>query len=148
MDKERFKLIPAVHIILLRDGKVLMLRRFNTGWMDGRYSLIAGHFDGGETARHAAAREAMEEAAVRIDEEDLEFAHVMHRHSDTERVDFFFVARKWSGEPRNAEPNKCDWMGWFPVGSMPDNTVPYIRLALENVEMGVKYSEFEWPLDQ
>jgi len=32
---ERFKLVSAVHIFLIRDGKVLLLRRFNTGYEDG-----------------------------------------------------------------------------------------------------------------
>ncbi len=32
---ERFRLLAAVHLFLLRDGAVLLLRRFNTGYEDG-----------------------------------------------------------------------------------------------------------------
>jgi hypothetical protein len=34
---ERFKLVSAVHLFFIRDGKILLLRRFNTGYEDGKY---------------------------------------------------------------------------------------------------------------
>jgi 8-oxo-dGTP diphosphatase len=48
---ERFRLVAAVHIFLVRDGQVLLLRRFNTGYEDGNYSVVAGHLDGGEEVK-------------------------------------------------------------------------------------------------
>ena len=51
--KKRFKLIPSVYIILVKDGKTLLLRRQNTGYEDGNYGLVAGHADGDESARAA-----------------------------------------------------------------------------------------------
>jgi 8-oxo-dGTP pyrophosphatase MutT (NUDIX family) len=38
---------PASYFILEKDGKVFLARRFNTGYEDGKYSLVAGHLDGG-----------------------------------------------------------------------------------------------------
>src|SRR5271157_201626 len=100
--------------------------------------------DGNETAKKAAVRETKEEAGLAITENDLDFAHVMHRRSDSERaedsgerVDFFFKVKRWNGEPRNAEPEKCDDMRWFPLDQLPENTVPYIRFAIENIMNGV-----------
>ena len=50
MKKERFKLIPAVFLIFRRGDEVLLLRRANTGYQDGKYGLVAGHLDGDELA--------------------------------------------------------------------------------------------------
>lgn len=143
--KDRVRLVPTSHLILTRDGKVLMSRRFNTGWGDGSYSLVAGHLDGGETFLEAMVREAREEAGIEIDEKDLKVVHVMHRMTDHERIDFFMRAGRWSGEPRIMEPDKCDDMGWFPLDSLPENTIPYVRQAIEKVMAGVYYSEHGWP---
>jgi 8-oxo-dGTP pyrophosphatase MutT (NUDIX family) len=140
----RFKLLGAVHLFLLREGQVLLLRRFNTGYEDGKYSVPAGHLDGGEEVKAATVREAYEEAGVRIDPADLTIVGVMHRRSDEERVDFFLAASRWTGEITNAEPHKCDELAWFPLDALPGNMIPYVRRALENVRQGCWFDSFGW----
>src|SRR5512143_2039727 len=111
----------TVHLLFFRENQILMLRRFNTGYADGQYSVPAGHLDGGETVRAAAIREAEEETGVRIEADDLSFSTVMHRIEDDERVDFFVLVHKWDGEPFNAEPEKCDDLRWVEVAQLPEN---------------------------
>lgn len=142
---DRFKLIAAVYVLFRQDDKILMLQRKNTGYEDGRYSLVAGHADGDEPLTVAAAREASEEAGVEIDPADLVLKTVMHRRQDDERLDFFFEPRRWNGEIRNAEPDKCSDLSWFPINALPSNTIPYIRSAVECCRSGVVYSEFWRP---
>jgi 8-oxo-dGTP diphosphatase len=142
--EKRFKLILSVYLILVKDGKVLLLRRFNTGYEDGNYGLVAGHADGNERATDAMCREALEEAGLVIKPKDLKFVHFMHRRQNDERADVFFTADKWEGEPKNMEPDKCDDLSWFPLDNLPSNIIIYIKEVLENFQKGVYYSEFGW----
>lgn len=145
MPKERFKLIPTSHLILIKDDKILLSRRFNTGYEDGNYSVVAGHLDGNETFIKAMIREVKEEASIDIAAKDLEVAHAMHRKSPPEeRIDFFIKANDWRGEPKIMEPDKCDDLRWFPINNLPANTIPYIRQAIEKIRKKIFYSEFGW----
>ena len=47
--RERFKISIAVFLFLIKDNKILLIKRSNTGWMDGFYSVPAGSIDGSET---------------------------------------------------------------------------------------------------
>jgi 8-oxo-dGTP pyrophosphatase MutT (NUDIX family) len=142
---ERFRLVSAVHLFLLQNGRVLLLRRSNTGYEDGNYSVIAGHLNGDEEIKAAAIREAEEEAGIEIVPEDVEVVGVMHRRSDDERIDFFLAARTWSGRISNKEPDKCDGLAWFELRALPDNVIPYVRRALENYRRGRWFDSFGWP---
>lgn len=144
MSKKRFKMPVAVHLLLIKDGKILLLRRFNTGYQDGNYSVVAGHSDGDEDVKAAMIREAKEEAGINMVPENVKFASVMHRKSEDERIDFFFTADSWQGEITNMEPEKCDDLSWFEIDKLPDNTIPYIRKAIENYTSGVNFDIYGW----
>lgn len=144
MTPERYPFFATVHIFLLRDGSLLMLRRFNTGFEDGNYSVVAGHLEGGETVRQGAMREALEEAGVRLNPAALQVAGVIHRNSDHERIDFFLTATDWEGEPVNCEPQYCDELCWAALDNLPENTVAYVRRAIQNYQNGIWYDEFGW----
>lgn len=139
----RARFPTTIHLFFFRENQVLLLRRFNTGFRDGEYSVPAGHLDGGETVVQAGLREGKEEAGVDLRESDLTFSTVMHRIEDDERVDFFFQVQAWSGEPFNAEPEKCDDLRWFALDALPENTVPYVRQALANHLSGVRFAEYQ-----
>lgn len=142
---ERFKAIVAAHLFLRAGDEILLLRRYNTGYEDGRYSVPAGHVDGGETVSRAMIREAGEECGIVIAPEHLEAVGVMHRLSDEERIDFFFAASRWTGEVRNLEPNKCDELSWHPIDALPANMIPYVDYAISCFCRGVWFSEYGWP---
>ena len=153
----RTKFPVTVHLLFIQDNRVLLLRRFNTGYEDGNYSVPAGHLDGGESVRMAAQREALEEIGVHIDLNDIAFVNVMHRKSNDTllplsgagagtggRVDFFFNIEAWDGEPFNAEPDKCDKLHWCELDALPENIIPYVKRAIQNFRDGIVFGEFGW----
>lgn len=108
-----------------------MSQRKNTGYADGQWSLVAGHLNGGESVAEAAAREALEEAAIAVPRNSITTVGVMHRRSDLERVEFFASSFRWFGTIINAEPQKCACLEWHPASRLPSNTIPYIRVAID-----------------
>ena len=141
---ERFQLCAAVHLFLMRGDETLLLRRFNTGYEDGNYSVIAGHLDGDEEVIAAALREAREEASIVIAPEEVEVVGVMHRKEADEYINFFLVSSRWAGTITNMEPAKCDALAWFPLDDLPTNVVPYVRRALGNYRCGRWFDSFGW----
>lgn len=145
MSSEKFLVRAAVYLILLKENKILLARRFNTGWMDGKYSLIAGHLDGNESVSKAMMREVKEEAGIKIEKSNLIPATVIHRKCpDQEYIDFFFVCNNWVGNPTIMEKDKCDDMSWFSLNNLPNNLLPYIKEALNNYKNQIPFSETGW----
>ncbi len=145
MSKKRFKIIPTVYLILRKGNKILIARRYNTGFHDGDYSFPAGHLDGNETMVSAMIREVKEEVGITLKPEDLRLVHVMHRkESNEERINLFFTAGKWNGKPRIMELHKCDDLNWFKLDNLPKNIIPYIKQVINCLKENRFYSEFGW----
>jgi 8-oxo-dGTP diphosphatase len=144
MDKLHALMPVAVHLFFFKDNRVLLLRRFKTGWQDGNYSVPAGHVDAGETVTAASIREAREETGVDLLAENIKVVHVMHRKSEEERIDFFLTVSSWTGEITNQEPHKCDDLRWFSPGALPVNLIPYVKQGLDNYQKGILFSEHGW----
>ncbi len=69
----------------------------------------------------------------------------MHRSkndADCERIDLFFGADEWSGHIKNAESEKCEDLGWFPLNKFPKNIIPHVKQAVDNIGNKIYYSEF------
>ncbi|PKL36727.1 NUDIX hydrolase [Candidatus Peregrinibacteria bacterium HGW-Peregrinibacteria-1] len=144
-EKERFKPYVAAYLALTQNDQVLLLRRFNTGYQDGNYSLIAGRLDGGETTKQCIIREAAEEAGIQVNPEDLEVAHVAHRLTPArEYFDIYLRTEKWTGEITNMELDKCDELKWHDLENLPDNILPEVKLALQSINQKIHFGEFGW----
>lgn len=142
--KERYKFISAVYLLLIKENKILLLKRQNTGYEDAKYSLVSGHIDGNETIKQAMIREAKEEAGIIIHEEDIEIATFLHRKTEPERLDFFLKCNKWNGEITNAEPDKCSELTWYDINRLPNNIIPCVKKAIENYQNNIIFDNFGW----
>jgi hypothetical protein len=68
------------------------------------------------------------------------------QHADPidERVDFFFTARAWAGEPRIVETHKAAELRWSPLDALPSPMVPHEAHALAHLGSGERYLTFGW----
>jgi ADP-ribose pyrophosphatase YjhB (NUDIX family) len=135
----RHRVVVGVHLVLRRDGAVLLgLRARDLPFGAGLWHLPSGHLEAGEMASHALVREAHEELGIVVYQPRL--VHTMHHGTDDGgRLALFFEAASWTGEPTNREPGKCDALRWFPLLMLPTSgMVPYALAALRSRE---PYSE-------
>lgn len=142
---EEHRPFTASYLVLQRDNEVLLMKRKNTGFKDGMYSLVAGHVDEGENYKQAMVREAKEEAGIKIDKKELETLTVMHRKSECRTyVDIFFKTQSWEGDIENREPEKCSELSWYETDDLPENTVYYVEKVLKGLNNGMNYQELGW----
>jgi 8-oxo-dGTP diphosphatase len=143
---DRPRVIVDVNLLLRAGNDILLGRRAGTGFAAGCYSLPAGHLELGESVYDALIREAYEELGITIASGDVTFVQVMHNSYGLGRMAFFFEVRSWAGEVINQEPGKCDDLRWFPLGTLPDPMVPYIRQAIESYRAGqqAKLTLYGW----
>ena len=135
-----FQLIVDVHLLLLRDGDILLGRRANTGYGDGAYEPPSSRLDERETIVEAAVRVAAEETGITLDPGQVSLEHVMHDVSGAGRIAFFLGADGWDGSPA-AMDNYSD-LDWFSPGAMPANMIDRARVAVRNFAAGARFSTY------
>ncbi len=146
---KHFKSFSAIFPIILQEKddtiQILMHRRKNTGYQDGKWDIAAsGHVDEGETAKMAVVRECAEELGIDVKIKDLSFVHLSHRVSNTggrTYYDIYFVVNKYHGIPKVIEPDKCSELRWFKIDDLPNEIIDIRKIALDNYKNDIQYSE-------
>lgn len=147
--EEHFQTYSAVFPIILRtvgsSVQILLHRRQNTGFQDGRWDLAgSGHVDESETAKMAVVRECREELGIEVKTDDITFAHLSHRVGSPggrTYYDIYFVVHKYGGTPAIMEPDKCSELEWFAIDALPDEIIEIRRMDLNHYRNHVSYSE-------
>ncbi len=130
-----------VHLLLRRDGRVLLGRRSNTGYGDGAYEPPSSRLDERETVVEAAIRVAAAQAGISLSPSHVTLAHVMHDVSGAGRIAFFLAADGWEGEPGSACASYSD-LAWFNAGDLPANMIDRARVAVRNYAAGIGFSTY------
>lgn len=135
----------ASYVVLRKGDKVAFVLRSNTAWMNSHYGLPSGKVEVGESFRVAAIREGKEEVGVTIKPENLRPVLTVHRNDDDSYwVDQYFEVVDWEGEAHNAEPHMHSEVAWLDLNNLPDNIIPSVRRALEQITTGNSYFEEGW----
>ncbi|OGL36542.1 hypothetical protein A3E49_01205 [Candidatus Saccharibacteria bacterium RIFCSPHIGHO2_12_FULL_49_19] len=140
-----YRAILVATITVIDDGKVLLVKRKQTGFMDGYYATPGGHVDADETIREAAVRELKEETGLIVKEQDLKLFHILQDENIAPKnyISFRFLVKKWRGIPRLCEPEKSEDVGFFDINN-PPKLSPYVKLDLQVINnRGVTFSRAE-----
>ncbi len=150
--KKRYESKVAVFLILMRkvNGKIeiLLQRRYNTGYMDGKYDMAcSGHLEKGESLSMALVREAKEEIDLDIKEENLKLVSVIHPYKE-DYINVFFITEKYEGTPKIMEHNKCDDLRWFDLDDLPENITIRNKNVIKNIQKGIIYDDGDFSLQK
>ncbi|MCZ6643371.1 MAG: NUDIX domain-containing protein [Gammaproteobacteria bacterium] len=133
----------VVHVMLIREEQLFLLRRSQTGFMDGYYCLPGGHQNVGERVSEAGVRECLEETGVRTT--NLIPVCVMpYRSGRHQGLNFIFQAGDWEGSPDINEPTLFDDCCWSPLDRLPDPHAPWMAELFELRRNKKWYKEFQW----
>lgn len=106
----------AVGVAVFRDDRLLLVRRVMNPGRE-RWALPGGYLDAGEDPRVAAAREAAEEAGVRVEVGDV--LDVFANPPEDGGAVFVLYAAEWlSGEP--APGDDADAAAFFARDALPE----------------------------
>ncbi|WP_164470888.1 NUDIX domain-containing protein [Vaginisenegalia massiliensis] len=146
---ERYKTMSAVFLIIVKDGKVLLQKRKDTGYCDGWYDCGAsGHVEADESTKQAAVRELAEELRVEIPMDRLDLATTIHIRSNDKVYYYFYFALELAGDEEFDfvinEPDKNDELIWVDLNHLPDRLIDYNQIAIHNYQEGIPYSEIGW----
>ena len=126
--------------------EILLMQRQNTGYMDGCWSLPAGHADDGELPIEACIREMEEEIGITVKKEDISFLHcnahpaIIFGLEGKMYVSLTFRIAKYTGEIQNKEPKKCADIRFFPLDNLPKELPPEVAEMFKGFPK-VPYSE-------
>lgn len=142
--EKRKPFLASTHLFLIKWNEILLYLRkwWSQDWL---YNLIAWHLDWWETPRESTVREAIEEAWIIININNLKFCNITHSitWTWTEYMQFYFSCDKWKWEIKNLEKDRCYEMKFFPLNNLPKNITPYIKDAINNYKNQIIYSEYK-----
>lgn len=128
----------GVGVIVIKDGKVLLLRRTSSHG-EGTWCFPGGHLEFNESIENCAKRESLEESGVTI--KNLRFVNITNDIFKEEKKHYItiFMVSDWeSGEAKIMEPDKITDMGWFEWNDLPKP----LFLPTQNL-IGMGYNPFE-----
>lgn len=144
---DRFTSIVDAHVLLRRDGELLLLRRAGNVYASGQLCLPSGHLEEGQSIVDAAVAETKQEVGIVLDPTRLTMVLAMHqRNMDgiNTRFGFFFQPEHWDGQPANCEPHKHSELIWADPDKLPPDTHEYTAAAIAAIQRGSTFTLNGW----
>jgi len=118
---------PSIHpcaIVLVRRGAQFLLAR-KKEWLPGRYGLVAGFLDMGESLEECAAREVLEETGIRI--KNVQYVGSQCWPFPSQLMAGFVA--DYAGGEITVEEDELEDARWFTAAELPEGLPPYRSIA-------------------
>ena len=106
----------SVSVIIMENNKVLLLKRKKEPYK-GCWGLPGGKIEENETPEQAAIREVFEETNLLCSHLTL-LKDLLN--PETGYYNYIFTATLFSGIAENKEPEKHEFVQWFPINEIPE----------------------------
>ena len=120
--------------LVVRDGKILLGKRYNTETADGKWAFPGGRMDYGEDPKDGVIREVFEETGIKCNPFETYFLTQKNEFFPEERKHYLsnvYLVTDSEGEPELRESDKCKGWEWFDPFDLPDNTFWTCAEAIE-----------------
>jgi len=132
--------IIKARLILEQEGKVLLLAQ--TSENGGKFTLPGGTVEGPEFAKETLIRECKEEIGIKLNPNDLDLIHVLHKKKGKDnRITIYFTAKNYEGNLHAKETDKFRGVSWCSIHRLPLKTSVTVKHVLGQIRMGEQYSE-------
>jgi ADP-ribose pyrophosphatase YjhB (NUDIX family) len=109
----------VIDVLIIKDGKILLTKRAPHLLGGGKYGLIGGYVERGETTAQAAVREAREETGYNTTIEKLLFVNDSPNRPGEDRQNISFVYVASAGEKVSEPDNESSEVTWFDLKNLP-----------------------------
>jgi ADP-ribose pyrophosphatase YjhB (NUDIX family) len=132
---------PGISVLLLpiSEGKIFLIKRANTGWEDGKWSIPGGRVEIGYGIKQTALKELKEETGIELQEKDLRLVHI--EYIKDRFINFFFSFTPSDLNIIPQEKNKVSDFGWFDLNKLPEPIAANGIRVLEMISKGEFFSE-------
>jgi len=120
-------------------SSVLLMHKNRPAWQNGLINGLGGKVEEGEDAFMTVSREIEEESGLKIPKED--WVKVGRVYSDSFDMDVF--GSIYHSDMSNAKTLEDEPIEWFPVKSLPDNTIENIPWLVNITLDKLKNNNFE-----
>jgi ADP-ribose pyrophosphatase YjhB (NUDIX family) len=113
--------IFAANIIILKDGREMLLQQRKNCFGDGYWALPGGKIKNAETIEEAIAREGAEELGIEISTPNIEVVNIGQTMNSRHMLQIGALVHSYRGQIRIAEPELCAQLRYFDEASLPGN---------------------------
>ncbi len=102
----------TTNMLLMREGKILLLKRSDAKTFSGRYMLPGGKQHENETLEEAAIRETFEETGLKVSDASLRVVSTnYHEYKARVYLVHIFTSSKFAGSLTGSREGTLEWVG-------------------------------------